>query len=58
MGTLIGTYTVAAVIVGVYAGWLTVGTRRLSRRLNQVGSGFQSARKSRNRPTKFLKDVA
>jgi hypothetical protein len=58
MGTLISTYTVAAVVVGVYAGWLVVGTRRLSRRLNQVGSGFQSARDNKNRPTNFFKDVA
>ena len=38
MGTLLGTYAAAALVVGVYAGWLVIGTRRLSRRLKQLES--------------------
>ena len=36
METLVGTYAVAASIVGLYAAWIAVETTRLSRRLKQL----------------------
>ena len=53
MGTLIGTYAAAAVVVGVYAAWLSIGTRRLSRRLKQFEPRVESAR-----DTKVFRGVA
>lgn len=47
MGTLIGTYAAAAVVVGVYAGWLAIGTRRLSRRLKQFEPRDEGAREAK-----------
>jgi hypothetical protein len=58
MVTLIGTYTAAAVVVVVYAGWLVIGTRRLSRRLNQVEPRVENARDNTNQPTILFRGVA
>ncbi len=58
MGTLLGTYIAAALAVGVYAGWLVIGTRRLSRRLKQLKPRFESARDNMNQPTKLFRGVA
>jgi hypothetical protein len=58
MGTLIGTYTAAALAVGVYAGWLVIGTRQLSRRLKQLEPHVENARDNTNQPTKLFRGVA
>ena len=58
MGTLIGTYAAAAVVVGVYAAWLVIGTRRLSRRLKQLEPHVENAQDNTNQPTRLFRGVA
>ncbi len=42
--TLISTYAVAAIVVGSYVVWVTIGTKRLSRRLKQLKSSLEDVR--------------
>lgn len=58
METLIGTYAAVAIVVGLYAAWMGVAARRLSRRLKELDLGVQIGPGGSNQVKNFVHDAA